>query len=205
MIGSTGYRFASYSPVTSPAKTALCTDNTPQGICQANISDPLVDVVPPAGIFSYAKTSPSTGIYVSSIIRQQGFSFGDTITLSPDWIVRLAASQDWTWTDSYTDTAATNIVRTRIPGGYANQGVSPSASVMFKPRGDMTLYATFANSIQAPDVAAANSGSTDHRQCQPGAPALPQQGRRNRLQVKSAQDQFLNRLVPDWIGRLRTI
>jgi iron complex outermembrane receptor protein len=30
---------------------------------------------------------------------------------------------------------------------------------MFKPRGDMTLYATFADSIQAPDVAAANSGS----------------------------------------------
>ena len=30
---------------------------------------------------------------------------------------------------------------------------------MFKPRADMTLYATFADSIQAPDVAAANSGS----------------------------------------------
>ena len=77
VIGSTGYRFASYSPVTSPAKTALCTANTPQGICQANISDPLVFIVPPGGIFSYAKTSPSTGIYGSSIIRQQGFSFGD--------------------------------------------------------------------------------------------------------------------------------
>ena len=48
---------------------------------------------------------------------------------------------------------------TSIPGGYVNQGVSPSASVMFKPRADMTIYATFADSIQAPDVAAANSGS----------------------------------------------
>src|SRR5262249_17889403 len=37
VIGSTGYRFASYSPVTSPPRTALCTSNTPQGICQANI------------------------------------------------------------------------------------------------------------------------------------------------------------------------
>ena len=53
------------------------------------------------GLFSYAKTSPSTGIYGSSIIRQQGFSFGDTITLTPRWLVRVAASQDWTWTDSY--------------------------------------------------------------------------------------------------------
>jgi iron complex outermembrane receptor protein len=30
---------------------------------------------------------------------------------------------------------------------------------MFKPRPNMTIYATFADSIQAPDVAAANSGS----------------------------------------------
>ena len=91
VFGSAGYRFASYSPVTSPAKTALCTANTPQGICQANISDPLVFVGPPGGLFSYAKTSPSTGIYGSSIIRQQGFSFGDTITFTPRWLVRLAA------------------------------------------------------------------------------------------------------------------
>jgi iron complex outermembrane receptor protein len=160
VIGSTGYRFASYSPVTSPAKTALCTENTPQGICQANIANPLVYVEPAAGLFSYAKTSPSTGIYVSSIIRQQGFSLGDTITLTPRWLLRVAASQDWTWTDSYSDTSATGYARASIPGGYVSQGVSPSASVIFKPRADMTVYGTFADSIQAPDVAAANSGST---------------------------------------------
>jgi iron complex outermembrane receptor protein len=159
VIGSTGYRFASYSPVTSPPKTALCTAYTPQGICQANIANPIVFFEPPTGIFSYTKTSPSTGIYGSSIIRQQGFSFGDTITLTPRWLVRLAASQDWTWTDTYTATAATGYQRTLVPGGYVNQGVSPSASLMFKPRSDMTIYATFADSIQAPDVASANSGS----------------------------------------------
>src|SRR5262249_1319083 len=157
VIGSTGYRFASYSPVTNPAKTALCTVD---GICQANISNPLVDIVPPGGIFSYAKTSPSTGIYVSSVIRQQGVSFMDSMTIHPRWILRLAASQDWTWTDTYTDSAGTNYQRTSVPGGYVNQGVSPTASLMFKPRRDMTIYATFADSIQAPDVAAASSGTT---------------------------------------------
>ena len=159
VIGSTGYKFGSWSPVTSPAKTALCTANTAQGICQANISDPLVDVVPVAGIFSYAKTSPSTGTYISSIIRQQGFSFSDSIRLTSRWILRVAASQDWTWTDSYTDTPATNYLKTWIPGGYTNQGVSPSASIIYKLAENMTLYGTFASSIQAPDVAAANSGS----------------------------------------------
>ncbi len=160
VIGSTGYRFASYSPISNPAKVALCTSNTPQGICQANIADPLVFVVPPTGIFSYAKTGPSTGIYGSSIIRQQGFSFADTITFTPQWLIRLAASQDWTWTDNFTDSTATNFVRTLAKGGYVNQGVSPSASVMFKPQANMTFYATFADSIQAPDAATASSGST---------------------------------------------
>ncbi len=124
------------------------------GVCQANIADPLIFIEPPAGLFSYQKTSPSTGIYGSSSIRQQGISFGDTITFTPRFLVRVAVSQDWTWTDSFADSAATKFSRTSIPGGYVNQGVSPSASVMFKPRGDMTIYATFADSIQAPDVAA---------------------------------------------------
>jgi iron complex outermembrane receptor protein len=159
-FGTTGYRFASYSPVTGPAKTALCTENTTQGTCVANIDTPLVFVPPAAGIFSYAQTSPSTGIYVSSIIDQQGFHASDTITFTPRWLVRVAASQDWTWTDSYTDTAATHYQRTVAAGGYVSDGVSPAASVMFKPRQDMTLYATYASSIQAPDVAGANSGST---------------------------------------------
>jgi iron complex outermembrane receptor protein len=160
VIGSTGYRFASYSPVTSPPKQALCTENTPQGICQANIDNPLVYVVPPSGIFSYNKTSPSTGIYVSSIIRQQGFSFSDSITLSPRWMVRVQASQDWTWTDNYSVSAANNYAVAHAPGSYVHQGISPSASVMFKPRADMTIYASFADSTQAPDVAAASSSTT---------------------------------------------
>lgn len=156
VAGSTGYRFASYSPVTGPAKTALC---TMQNVCQANIDNPLVDIVPASGIFSYGFRGPGTGIYVSSIIRQQGFSLSDTISLTHGWLVRLAASQDWTWTDSYSDSKSTGYLRIGIPGGYVNQGVSPSASLMFKPRPNMTFYATFADSIQAPDVAAANSGS----------------------------------------------
>jgi iron complex outermembrane recepter protein len=159
VIGSTGYRFASYSPVTSPAKTALCTSNTPQGICQANITDPLIDVVPPQGIFSFTKTAPGTGIYGSSIIRQQGFSFSDSMSLGQRWIVRVGASQDWTWTDSYTDSTSTGFSRRWIPGGYVFQGVSPSASILFKAAGNMTLYATWVDSLQAPDTAPANSGN----------------------------------------------
>ncbi len=158
-IGTTGYRFSTYSPVTGPVKTALCTDNSGTGICQASIDAPLVFVPPAAGLFSYDKTSPSTGVFVSSIIHQQGINAGDTITLTPRWRVRLAASEDWTWTGSFVDNAATGYQPAAAAGGYNSHAFSPAASVMFKPRPDMTLYATYANSSQAPDVAAASSGS----------------------------------------------
>jgi iron complex outermembrane receptor protein len=160
VVGTTGYRFATYSPVTGPAKTALCTSNTTSGICQANVSTPLVYVPPAAGVFSYKKTSPSTGIFGSSIIRQQGISASDSISLTPQWLVRLAGSEDWTWTDVYTATAASGFFRREAPGGYNNKSLSGSGSVVFKPRSNMSVYATLASSIQAPDVAAANSGST---------------------------------------------
>jgi iron complex outermembrane recepter protein len=158
VIGSTGYRFASYSPVTNPPKTALCTSYLPGGVCQANISAPLIFFAPPTGVFSYEKTSPSTGIFVSSIIRQQGFSFSDSMSFGARWILRVAASQDWTWTDAYSAPASNGYQRTSIPGGYVHQGASPSASILFKLRANMTIYGTFADSIQAPDVATANSG-----------------------------------------------
>lgn len=159
-FGTTGYRFASWSPVNGgPTKAAglLC---TVQNVCEANIADPVVDVIPAAGLYSYKKTSPSTGIYVSSIIRQQGLSFGDNIMLTPKWFLRLGASQDWTWTSSYTNTSATDYSKVPIPGGYYNQGVSPTASVAFKPRADMTIYASFVDSIQAPDIAGTSTTTT---------------------------------------------
>jgi iron complex outermembrane recepter protein len=159
VIGTTGYRFMTYSPVTGPAKTALCTTNAIGGVCQANISAPLVFVPPAAGIFSYTKTSPSTGIFGSSVIRQQGISIGDTLSLTPRWLVRLGASQDRTWTDAFTAAAANGFARTKAPGGYDNESPSGSGSLIFKPQENMTIYGTIASSIQAPDVAAANSGS----------------------------------------------
>jgi iron complex outermembrane receptor protein len=156
-FGTTGYRFASWSPVTSPSKTALC---TAQGVCQASIADPLIDVEPPDGVFSYTKTSPSTGIFVSSIIHQQGFSFSDEIMLTQKWFLRVGASQDWTWTSSYGDTSATGYSKTPIAGGYNSQGVSPTASIGFKPREDMTIYASFVDSIQAPDIAGTSTATS---------------------------------------------
>ncbi len=162
VIGSTGYRFATYQPII-PAVTAgtpffnapLCTAS---GQCTFNVSDPQVVLPPPTGIPSYTKTIPASGIYVNNIIHQQGFNLADTITLTPRWLVRVAASQDWTWVDVYKANNTTNYLREKSATGNSSfQGVSPTASLMFKPRANMTIYGTFAQSIQPPDVAVAAS------------------------------------------------
>ncbi len=134
-----------------PRPPACCRPR--KNVCEASIANPAIDVTPCGRLYSYNMTSPSTGIYVSSIIRQQGFSLSDQIMLTPKWFLRVAASQDWTWTSTYSDTKATGFSKESIPGGYYNQGVSPTASIGFKPRADMTIYASFVDSIQAPDIA----------------------------------------------------
>src|SRR5262249_38654495 len=64
-----------------------------------------------------------------------------------------------TCTDVYIESGSPGLARRRGPGGYVNLPPSGSGSVMYKPKSTMTIYATVASSIQAPDVAAANSGS----------------------------------------------
>jgi iron complex outermembrane recepter protein len=163
VIGSTGYRFASYQPVvpavvtgTPLALTALCPQSAVT--CTPSISNPLIDVPPATGIPSFTKTGASNGIYVASINHQQGFSLGDTITLTPHWLLRVAASQDWTWLNLYSDRAPSFQV-TGAPGDFMSQAVSPTASLIFKPRENMTLYGTYASSIQAPDTPVVSSST----------------------------------------------
>jgi len=152
VIGSTGYRFASWSPKVSPAKKALC----PAGetTCAPSIADPLIDVVPATGLPSYSGSSPSThGIYVSSILHQQGFNLADTISFSPRWLLRVAASQDWYWTNNYSAPHAPYTAF--VPNNALNistQGVSPAASIIYKPAPNMSIYGTFVESLQAPDT-----------------------------------------------------
>ncbi len=167
VIGSTGYRFASWSPATSPTKAQaqMCAPGVSAKSCLTdfiNISDPLVLLPPAAGIPSYGGDNPLThGIYVSSIIHQQGFNVGDTVTLTPRWLVRVAASQDWIWTNNYTTTGAPNYAfNPNTFLNYSTQGVSPTASLIFKPRANMTVYGTFADSLQAPDTPVVSTPAT---------------------------------------------
>jgi iron complex outermembrane receptor protein len=132
-IGTAGYKAQSYAVITpaTPASVLLGT---------ANLNAPVIFPFPAAGL-------PNVGLnFDSSTAYQQGFNIGDTVGFTDQWSARLAASQDWFHTDNYNSKAA------RV-SEYSNSGVSPTASLMFKPESNMTLYATWASSLQPGDLA----------------------------------------------------
>jgi iron complex outermembrane recepter protein len=132
-IGTAGYKSQSYSVITpaTPASVLLGT---------ANINSPAIFPFPAAGL-------PNVGLnFDSSTTYQQGVNVGDTLRFTDQWSARLAVSQDWFHVDNY------NAKAIEQPE-YADHGVSPTASLMFKPVSNMTAYATFASSLQAGDLA----------------------------------------------------
>ncbi len=140
-VGIAGYKSQSYA-VTSPA--------TPASVLlgSASIDDPKSFPEPPGG-------PPDTSAnFESSTIYQQGFNVSDTVRFSDAWSTRLAVSQDWF------HVANVNAQGAALPG-YADQGLSPTASLIYKPQKNVTTYLTYASSLQAGDVApgtAANAG-----------------------------------------------
>jgi iron complex outermembrane recepter protein len=136
VVGSEGYRFIQYG-YTPPSAGSVF-------LGTGNISAPKVFAPPAAGL------PQNHGLYEASVIHQQGFNVGDMVTLPKGFMVRLAASQDWFGVDNN----AANGTRT---SGSNKQGISPSASVLFKPREWMTAYATYASSLQQGDNAPGNA------------------------------------------------
>jgi iron complex outermembrane recepter protein len=132
-IGTAGYKSQSYSVIT-PATAASVL------LGSANINSPVIFPFPAAGL-------PNTGLnFDSSTTYQQGVNIGDTIRFTDAWAARLAVSQDWFHVDNY------NAKAVELPE-YADHGLSPTASLMYKPESNMTVYATFASSLQAGDLA----------------------------------------------------
>ncbi len=142
-IGSAGYRASSYSAINAASAASVL-------LGKATIDDPLIFPEPASG-------PPDVGaghIYDSSDTYQQGLNITDTLKLSDDWLVRAGTSQDWFHVDDYNN----HSVPTTI---YQNHGLSPTGSVIFKPAANMSVYATYASSLEAGDLApgtAANAG-----------------------------------------------
>jgi iron complex outermembrane receptor protein len=142
-IGTAGYKAQSYSVITPATAGSVL-------LGSANIDSPQIFPEPAAG-------PPNTRLnFDSSTTYQQGVNVGDTIRFSEAWSARLAVSEDWFHVDNY------NAKSKALPE-YSNSGLSPTASLMFKPAANVTTYVTYASSLQAGDLApggTVNSGQS---------------------------------------------
>ncbi|HXL62248.1 MAG TPA: TonB-dependent siderophore receptor, partial [Mycobacterium sp.] len=139
-IGTAGYKSQSYSVITPATAAGVL-------LGSASINSPQTFPEPAAG-------PPNTGQkFDSSTTYQQGVNIGDTIRFSEAWSTRLAVSQDWFHVDNY------NAKAKALPE-YSNSGLSPTASLMFKPANNVTTYVTYASSLQAGDLAPGGTVNT---------------------------------------------
>lgn len=140
-LGTAGYRSRSFAVTTAASAASVL-------LGSASIANPVLFAMPATGL-------PDTSAnFNSSTIYQQGLNIGDTIRFNDTWSTRLALSQDWV------HVANQNALGVAKPG-YNDNGLSPTASLMYKPEKDVTTYLTYANSLQAGDLApgtATNAG-----------------------------------------------
>lgn len=93
-----------------------------------------------------------TDRYRSSRAWQQVLVASDRIALGPRWSAVLTGSESWLGTIN-TNRAG------RVTSRSSDTGFSPSASLVYKPVAPLTLYFTYANSLQQGDTAPAGTAN----------------------------------------------
>lgn len=120
------------------------TPNPGSVIGTSSIADPT--------LFSW--DNPKGGsFYKSGYNGQQSIIAGDTITFTPQWSALIATSASWLGALSY-NTAS------KITSQYDKFGLSPTASLIFKPVSSVTAYFTYADALQQGDSLTTTTGNT---------------------------------------------
>ncbi len=129
-LGTTGFFWQRYTPFQTGAIT----------LGKSNLANPTVFAEPVLPNFQNR--------FRSMVTDQQSFNFGDTLEIGDQVQVMGAASQSWISSHSISKTGA-------ITSPYTDSGLSPTASLIYKPLAYMTAYVTYADSLQQGDIAPA--------------------------------------------------
>lgn len=138
VLANNGFDWDRYTPYSTGSIT----------LGTATLDNPTEFAEPKWPDFSYRYRSVNT--------RQQSMTFGDTLTFTDQWSVMLMASQSWIKVRNYNKQGA-------VTSRYDDDGLSPAASLLFKPRPEITTYLTYADSLQQGDFAptgTANAGES---------------------------------------------
>lgn len=132
-FGLSGFDWDNYNPVagaTQPLGSA--TLSAPQNFAEPNYPD-------------------FTDRYHSANATQRSLILGDTLTFTPQWSLMLSASQNRLTTDNYSLAGVHTHAR--------DSGISSASSLLYKPVDDLTLYLTYADSLQQGDSIPAGSAN----------------------------------------------
>jgi len=125
-FGVSGFDWKNYNPVNGATQT----------LGTASLSDPANFAEPDYPDF--------TDRYHSATATQHSYIFGDTLTFNPQWSAMVTGSQSLMSVHNYSKTATTS--------GSNDHGLSGAGSLMYKPVDNMTLYVTYADSLQQGDT-----------------------------------------------------
>lgn len=118
-----------------------------------------------------------TDRYHSATATQHAFLLSDNLQFSPQWSVLLAGSESLLSSSNYSKTGSRS-------SDSSNSGFSGSASLVYKPVDPLTLYVTYADSLQQGDTAPATANNA-------GAILAPYRSRQLEVGSKVAIDKLL--------------
>lgn len=132
-FGLTGFDWDNYNPAAGSTQT----------LGTASLSNP--------ANFAEPNYPDFTDRYHSANAKQRSFIIGDTLTFSPQWSLMLSGSQSRLTADNYTLAG--------VHSASEDSGISTASSLIYKPLDDLTLYLTYADSLQQGDGATAGSSN----------------------------------------------
>ncbi|WP_416424206.1 TonB-dependent siderophore receptor [Pseudomonas sp. App30] len=135
-FGLSGFDWKNFNPVNG-ATTTLGT---------ASLSDPQN--------FAEPNYPDFTDRYHSATATQRSLIFGDTLTFTPQWSLMLTGSQSQMSVHNYSLAGATT-------SGSNDHGLSGASSLMYKPVDNLTLYVTYADSLQQGDTAPSGASNAN--------------------------------------------
>jgi iron complex outermembrane recepter protein len=128
LLASTGFNWVRYTPYQIGAIT----------LGKANLAAP---VIFPEPVFPDFQSR-----YKALLTRQQSVMLGDTVRWGDQWSLGIIESESWIKGRNFDKTGATT-------SRYDDSGISSNATLSYKPQTTMTVYVSYADSLQQGDIA----------------------------------------------------
>ena len=132
LLANTGFNWVRYSPYQTGAIT----------LGKANLAAP---VIFPEPVFPNFQSR-----YKALVTRQQSVMLGDTIGWGDQWSLGVIESESWIKVRNLSKTGATT-------SRYDDSGISSNATLSYKSQTNMTVYVSYADSLQQGDIAPAGT------------------------------------------------